>query len=230
MHYVYHSKHSCWGRHHHNDHKTVNSLALQGRGLAPGPICADCRLKGEDFLRLVLKQMLQSLKVPGASSAAPGMQSCWTLRFPPGRLQMPEERCCALLRPQRHRQVLPPDPWWHQADSPGWGREEKPATSRKFWKPPLSVCPSLHGLCFPTVDTFSYFYSAKYNLIKLTLNFFSRTPHADKWLVAGLYWTQQIANTSTINLGAPTARVAAAALTRSSQPFPCPGAHGTEGF
>lgn len=62
MHYVYHSNHSCWGT--ITTTIKVNSLVLQGRGLAPGPICADFRLKGEDFLGLVLKQMLQSLKVP----------------------------------------------------------------------------------------------------------------------------------------------------------------------
>lgn len=164
----------------------VNSLALQGQGLGPGPICADFRLKGEDFLCLVLKQMLQSLKVLWASSAVPGRQSCWTRRPPPARLQMPEERCCVLLRPQRHRQVLPPESMIASGRLTRVGQREKKLQHLESSESLLCLC-ALHfmELCFPTLDTFSYFYSAKYNLIKFTLNSFTHTPNADKWLVAG---------------------------------------------
>lgn len=75
---------------------------------------------------------------------------------------------------------------------------------------------------------FNYFYSAKYILIKFTLNFFIHTPNADKWLVAGYRTYLQIANTRKINLRAPTAGVAVVALMRSSV-IPLTGVHGTEG-
>lgn len=55
-------------------------------------------------------------------------------------------------------------------------------------------------LYFSILDTFSYFYSAKDSLIKLTINFLRHIPSADKWLVAAYHIGHSKYEPSTINL------------------------------